>query len=249
MTSQALLPWRQPTYDQLRGRGIEIGAFEHPARLPARCRVEYCDAITPDQAQKLFPEISTASFKKIDHIINLDIEGLRPFRSAKLDFVIINHVIEHLVNPIRVLGEVLRVLRPGGVLVLAIPDRDYTFDRNRPLTTFEHLYNDYVNKVTSASPEEYLDIPRYVFPEFMQLPLDDLRAHLLGCQRRREHLHVWTSVSFRDFLDRSFAVIGERPELLFESTSAQNGFEYFSAWRRTHPSGAKGIISRLRYRR
>lgn len=248
MRSQAFLSWRQPAYDLLSGRGIEIGAFEQPAPLSAKCRVEYCDTVTPEQAQKLFPEISTAGFKKIDHLIDLNTEGLRPFRSASLDFVIINHVIEHLVNPIRAIHEIIRVLRPGGIMVLGIPDRDYTFDRHRPLTSFAHLYKDYTDNVTSASPEEYLDIPRYIFPEFMKLPIDDLREHLLGCQQRREHLHVWTSVSFRDFLDRTFTVIGERPQLLYEIDGPRTNLEYFGAWRRSYPRGVRGLIARLRRR-
>ena len=248
MSSQPFLSWRQPGYDLLSGRGIEIGAFEHPARLPASCRVAYCDAITPEEAQKLFPEISTASFKKIDHLVNLNTGRLHPFRNASLDFVIFNHVIEHLVNPIRALKEVLRVLRPGGMLVVGAPDRDYTFDRHRPLTAFAHLYNDYVNNVTSASPEEYLDIARYIFPEYMTLPLDDLRAHLLNWQSRREHLHVWTSVSFRDFLDSSFDLFGERPQLVYEAGGTQTAFEYFGVWRRGHPHGVRGVFSRLRHR-
>ena len=99
---------RLPGYSLLSGKGIEIGAFEHPAQLPSNCKVEYCDAITPEQAQQLFPEVDTSKFVKIDHIIDLNREGLTKFPDGTFDFIIFNHVIEHLANPIYIVSEVLR---------------------------------------------------------------------------------------------------------------------------------------------
>jgi SAM-dependent methyltransferase len=235
--------WRQPGYNLLSGRGIEIGAFEHPATLPPACRVEYVDAITPEEAQRLFPEISTAGFKGVDHLIDLNVEGLAPFPDGQFDFVIINHVLEHTYNPIRVLDEVFRVTRPGGHVVLAIPDRDFTFDRPRPLTPFAHLRDDYERGVTTASPEDYMDIPRYIFPQFLDDP-QVLAQHLAGCMARREHIHVWTSESFRDFLSQSFALLSRSPTLVYEVTSVESQFEYFGIFR----AGAKprgGLLGRL----
>lgn len=244
MTSAGFLSWRGQGYALLRGRGIEIGAFEHPAALPAGCRVEYVDAITPEQAQQLFPEISTAGFKRVDHLIDVNNQGLRPLADGRFDFAIVNHVLEHVYNPIFVLGELFRVVRPGGHVVLAIPDRDFTFDRNRPLTPFAHLEDDYRRHVTTASPEDYMDIPRYIFPEFLGDP-EVLAQHLAGCMARREHIHVWNSVSFREFLQRSFALLGLRPRLALESDSTQNQYEYFAVFEATAPARS-GLIGRLR---
>jgi hypothetical protein len=36
-----------------------------------------------------------------------------------------------------------RVIKPGGVLYLAIPDKRNSFDRDRPVTTLEHVIRDY----------------------------------------------------------------------------------------------------------
>lgn len=244
MSDSAVLPWRAGGYAELRGRGIEIGAFEHPAALPAGCSVEYVDAITPEQAQALFPEISTAGFRRVDHLVDLNTQGLRAFPDGQLDFVIINHVLEHLYNPIFILGEIFRVARPGGHVVLSIPDRDCTFDRSRPLTPFAHLLDDYRRQVRTAGPEDYMDIPRYIFPEFLDDPAV-LAQHLAGCVARREHIHVWSSASFRDFLARSFALLGLRPRLAFESDAAQNGYEYFATFEaQAAPAGLLGRLAR-----
>lgn len=244
MSDSAVLPWRAGGYAELRGRGIEIGAFEHPAALPAGCSVEYVDAITPEQAQAFFPEISTANFKPVDHLIDLNTQGLSSFADGQLDFVIINHVLEHLYNPISVLGEVFRVTRPGGHVVLAIPDKDYTFDKPRPLTPFEHLRDDYERGVTTASPEDYLDIPRYIFPQFLDDP-QVLAEHLAGCMARREHVHVWSSASFRDFLQRSFVLLDVRADLVYEADARRSQLEYFAVFRKQGQPAGQGLFARL----
>lgn len=63
--------------------------------------------------------------------------------TGAFDFVLSSHVIEHLANPLRGLQEWGRVLREGGVLVLVVPHRDATFDHRRPVTTLEHLLEDF----------------------------------------------------------------------------------------------------------
>ena len=87
---------RNAIYKLLDGRGIEIGPFEHPVKLPDKCTVEYCDVISTEEAKDLFPEVDHQNLVQIDHIIDLDKNGLSKFENEKFDFVIINHVIEHL---------------------------------------------------------------------------------------------------------------------------------------------------------
>ena len=59
------------------------------------------------------------------------------------DFVISSHCIEHLANPLRGLAEWIRVLKPGGILVLVFPHKDRTFDHRRPVTSLNHLAEDF----------------------------------------------------------------------------------------------------------
>jgi SAM-dependent methyltransferase len=49
--------------------------------------------------------------------------GALPFTDARFDIVISSHVAEHLTQPERVLGELARVLKPGGLLLLLTPNR------------------------------------------------------------------------------------------------------------------------------
>jgi len=59
------------------------------------------------------------------------------------DFVLSSHMLEHTANPVGALLEWKRVLRPNGLLVLFLPHRDATFDHRRPVTTLEHLVQDF----------------------------------------------------------------------------------------------------------
>jgi hypothetical protein len=36
-----------------------------------------------------------------------------------------------------------RVVKPGGIILLVVPERDACFDRDRPLTTLDHLTQDH----------------------------------------------------------------------------------------------------------
>ena len=48
-----------------------------------------------------------------------------PFRDASFDVVTAKHTLEHVRTPKQALGEVARVLRPGGVALIIVPDVDY----------------------------------------------------------------------------------------------------------------------------
>lgn len=72
---------------------------------------------------------------------------LNRISSEKYDFVISSHCLEHCANTLKSVNEWLRILKKGGVLLLVLPDKRYTFDHNRSITKFSHLREDYANKV------------------------------------------------------------------------------------------------------
>ncbi len=58
----------------------------------------------------------------IDAAARADLGSL-PFRDATFDIAISSHVAEHLTQPERVFGELARVLKPGGRLLVLTPNR------------------------------------------------------------------------------------------------------------------------------
>jgi len=72
----------------------------------------------------------------------LDGTDLNTIKSGTYDFLLSSHNLEHIANPLRAIEEWRRVLKPGGFILLILPDKNYTFDRKRDYTTFEHLLSD-----------------------------------------------------------------------------------------------------------
>ncbi len=75
------------------------------------------------------------------HIVEASTMEVLP--SDAYDFLLSSHMLEHAANPILVLSEWNRLLKHGGTLVLILPNRKFTFDHRRPVTTMEHLFSDF----------------------------------------------------------------------------------------------------------
>jgi hypothetical protein len=79
-----------------------------------------------------------------------DEEGIKNI-NKKYDFIVTSHVIEHMANPIKSIELWKKhILNDGGYILTIIPYYKECFDRNRPLTTIEHLIEDYQNNVDES---------------------------------------------------------------------------------------------------
>jgi hypothetical protein len=212
----------------LRGRGIEIGAFDSPCPVSDECVVTHCDRITVGKAKRIFPEVSQLNLQAPDVLIDLDRTGLREFEDNSQDFTILNHVIEHVANPIAVLGEVFRVTRNGGHVVLGAPDSRYTFDKARGITPFEHLLEEYEQKVSQVSLVHYFDLMTLLEPSIVSRGVTEIEARAKVFRERAEHAHVWDSVAFRSFVDRTLALLAISAHFVFEVTGDLTRHEYFA---------------------
>lgn len=63
--------------------------------------------------------------------------------NSKYEFVVSSNCLEHVANPLKALKEWIRVVRKDGLVLLVLPNREYCFDHNRPVTEFSHLLNDF----------------------------------------------------------------------------------------------------------
>ena len=222
---------RKRGYRLLSGSGLEIGAFYLPAKVPKKTSIIYADALTREEAFARFPELQGYPLVQVDHQVDLDQEGLIGIADGQFDFLIINHVLEHVANPIFVIEEMLRVVKSGGHLVITIPDKDFSVDRSRQLTSFEHLLEEYRVGTKEVSDEHYLDFIRGVHPELLQLSPIELQTRVQEIRRRREHAHVWDSRTFKRFFVKACDEVLKIPATLeFESVGQKNRNEYFSVW-------------------
>ncbi|HIK33394.1 MAG TPA: glycosyltransferase [Oscillatoriales cyanobacterium M59_W2019_021] len=181
----------------LQGEGIEVGALHSPLQVPETVKVRYVDRLSVFDLRMQYPELNELPLVDVDIIDDGEVLGTIP--DASVDFVIANHMLEHCQNPIATLKNYLRVVKPGGTIYLAIPDKRYTFDRDRPVTTLEHLIrDDREGPETSQIQhfEEYVRlvdrVPETQLSERLRLLLVDMDFSI--------HFHVWTPEAFTEFL-------------------------------------------------
>ncbi len=129
------------SYRYLRGSGVEIGALQSPLALRPDTHVRYVDRLTLAQARAHYPELDSLAL--VDPSIIADAATLSPVADRSVDFVIANHVLEHLTDPLAALGEWLRVVRPGGYVYVAIPEHTNPLDRLREVTPLDHIVDDF----------------------------------------------------------------------------------------------------------
>lgn len=72
-----------------------------------------------------------------------DVVDMHILQNESYDFVFASHVLEHLINPLKGLKEITRILKPGGLCTLILPWKEKTFDHNRPITPFAELLEHY----------------------------------------------------------------------------------------------------------
>ena len=102
----------------LRGRGIKCGAAESAA-TPSPGPGPLRRSPTLAKAREHYPELEGQPIAR--PAIVGDAQRC-PCTRGVVDFCVANHLLEHAPDPIGVLEELLRVVRPGGRVMLAVPD-------------------------------------------------------------------------------------------------------------------------------
>lgn len=184
------------------GRGIEIGAAQLPVRVPAGSSVKYVDVFTDEELKKALP-----LYDKLD-LVHVDVvddgEKLSKFSNGSLDFIIANHFIEHCLDPIGTIINMYKKLRNEGILYMAIPDKRYTFDMPRPITTYNHLLEEHNDKTGKKFRLEHTK-------EYVRVKLGKQKNLELKAEKRvqeildsgyRVHYHVWTTKEMVEMLMR-----------------------------------------------
>ena len=229
--------------------GIEIGAFASPLAVPPGVHVAYLDRHDPREIQAEFniagltpKDFGFDSAALIVPDILDDGQALAKVGDLSQDFVIANHVLEHFENPVKGFKNMLRVLKHGGVLYLALPEMQHSFDRIRRPTPFEHVWRDYEEGPAWSRRqafEEFAEVfvengmDKNLFPqssgdaraEFTRRVADDLEREDFSI-----HFHAWR---MPDMLEM-FLQLHRRLHIGFRLELAQaNGDEVIFIFRRT----------------
>ena len=193
----------------LRGRGIEIGALHRPLPVRLGTKVSYVDRYDRENLRKEYPELRSYNLVKVD--ITDDGEKLKKIASGSQDFIIANHFLEHCRNPLGTLETFLDRIKPKGILYIIVPDKRFTFDSKRKITSFAHLVGDYHGK--NSDDPHFIEAaagsrPKKITPELKR------QAKELKESKYSIHYHVWDFNAYADFLFKARKFLDNAFEIL-----------------------------------
>jgi len=93
---------------KLSGKLLDLGCYKGYLRNYLPTSVKYVGL----DIDKWFPGI-------VIHDLN---KGKLPFKNKKFDYVVASNILEHLFYPDKILKEMRRVLKPGGIAIITLPN-------------------------------------------------------------------------------------------------------------------------------
>ena len=180
----------------LYGSGVEIGALQRSLPLPVGCSVRYVDRMGLEELVHHYPELGNLPLQAPDLID--DGETISRIADQSQDFVVANHFFEHSENPIQTLSNLLRVIRPGGMLFMAVPDKRYTFDFDRPTTEYCNLRLAYETGIRADRTRLFEEWVRYIQGQIGSEA--EARVTELMAENYSIHYNVWTADDLLQFL-------------------------------------------------
>jgi SAM-dependent methyltransferase len=169
----------------------------------------------------------------VDVKLDLDARGLAVIEAESQDFAVFANGIQQVANPILSVEQLFRVTRPGGHVVLSVPDRRFSPEASRPLTLWTHVLEEYLQGVTTVSDAHYVDLLFIYAPKVLYEGVSAIEPRLKEFRRRAEHAHVWDTQAFREFLTRALRVCDIEAELVAEVTGDESLSEYLAVYRKT----------------
>lgn len=185
------------------GEGLEVGGpspiFAPDGPLPIYALARRIDALNYAAATfwSTFTEhgYQPAPALEIGRQYALDSDRLGDLPQARYDFLAASHVLEHVANPIKTLIQWVDCVRAGGSVILVVPSKARTYDRDRPDTSLDHLIQDYLDDVGEDDRTHFAEVLRHhnlALDSTIADRLDLLKRTIANPSNRILHHHVFT---------------------------------------------------------
>lgn len=133
----------------LKGEGVDIGGpskglFKYVYEMTGQCD------IVNYSSQNIWGDLQEKFFykeKELGNIIINDATHLDKIQDEQYGYVLSSNNLEHIANPLKALFEWKRILRKNGLMIVAVPCKEFTFDHKRKVVEFSHLVEDYENEI------------------------------------------------------------------------------------------------------
>lgn len=253
------------------GFGLEVGPSYNPL-LPKSLgynveTVDHADADALREKYRNDPTVDASRIERVDYVSDggslVDLIG----QKERYDFIIASHVIEHVTDIVSFLRDCETLLKPRGILVLAVPDKRYCFDTLRPVSTVGQALEAFREKRSRHAPGAVFDHASMISSKagnfvWLEPTLDDMQfVHTLEDARSQfekaqvaQHyidIHRWqfTPSHFRYFV-RVLHDIGyiESREVAFRKNDGApvNRHEFYITLSKRGPAGSTTALQLLR---
>jgi len=146
------------------GKGLEIGPSHNPLMPKAAgFDVEILDYLDAEGLRQKYAKagLDVSAVEEVDFVSDgrpmTDVIGAR----HRYDWIVASHVVEHVPDLVSFLADCEALLKPGGSLVLAVPDKRCCFDVLRPISTVGQVLQAHVDGRTRPSPGVIFDDVAY----------------------------------------------------------------------------------------
>ncbi len=139
---------------------MEIGALYRPFFTKSECDVIYVDHADTETLRDKYRSghgIDVSQIVEVDAVWGAQSLSECLGGGRLVDYVVASHVIEHVPDLITWLNELAAVLKPGGEIRLAIPDKRFTFDYARRTTDLAETLDAYLKRARRPLPYCIID--------------------------------------------------------------------------------------------
>jgi SAM-dependent methyltransferase len=137
---QTIFEWVQPTDDMVIldmpcGRGFYLNMF----RYVSKCRLV---------GAELDWDVILKAKRNVGHLPDISLDNCNiyalPYADNSFDAVILSEILEHIDDDVAGLKEIYRVLKPGGVVAITVPNANYPFWWDPINKTLETLFQRHI---------------------------------------------------------------------------------------------------------
>lgn len=142
------------------GLGLEIGPSYNPiAPKMDGWNVEIVDHLDAASLRSKYAAwgVDGSAIEDVDYIAGSDGLFAAIGEESRFDFILASHTIEHMPDVVQFLADCEKLLKPGGILSLVVPDKRFCFDILKPLTTTGQILQAHIERRSKHSPGTIFD--------------------------------------------------------------------------------------------
>lgn len=163
-----------------------------PMLVPVGSKTSYIDLVPASHWPKQ-PDYDGTPV--VDPDILDDGTKLETIADNTFDYVIAAHVLEHCDDAISALKTWVRVTKPGGHILIAVPDMRFCGEEKRTITSVDHFIRDHQEGPAWGNPDHYREVAIHHKGYSGQAVEDYVRE-----AEPMIHFHTFTLTSFVQFL-------------------------------------------------